>query len=414
MINTERTILAIAIQYPEHIETILANCDDGFFNWPENQKIFETIKDLHEGKSLTDWDTIIDLLKGEIQVSWFMAMQDTLRGTYPMGLEALLLAKIKLVKEERAKKEILSEIQRELQGHAPDFARILELAERGKVIRIIQEQADFPTAHNAYVEWKERRPTNITTGFQTFDNLTDNYDYGEIVTIMGRPVTGKTFCALNILERLLNQVTDKIGFFSLEMSKAGIMERMMQLFFGLSRWELKRKRLAKELDEEKFFEKYGDLNIYSRIYTVREIEKLVERDGLKIIFIDYLQLIREDYGRGLYEQTSAKMREIKELAKNKEVVVFLMSQISRKGEGGWTPVTIDMARDSGAIEENSDFIIGIWDPYLEKNVGQEWEGKIMLKLIKNKRGMIRVIECNRDRSSGKLYELEIERGGLIS
>ena len=331
-----------------------------------------------------------------------------------MGLEALLLAKIKLVKEERAKKEILSEIQQELQGHASDFARILELAERGKVIRIIQEQADFPTAHNAYVEWKERRPTNITTGFQTFDNLTDNYDYGEIITIMGRPVTGKTFCALNILERLLNQVTDKIGFFSLEMSKAGIIERMMQLFFGLSRWELNRKRLVNELDEEKFFEKYGDLNIYSRIYTVREIEKLVERDGLKIIFIDYLQLIREDYGRGLYEQTSAKMREIKELAKNKEVVVFLMSQISRKGEGGWTPVTIDMARDSGAIEENSDFIIGIWDPYLEENVGQEWEGKIMLKLIKNKRGVIRAIECNRDRSSGKLYELEIERGCLIS
>lgn len=410
MIDTERAVLAIAIQYPEHIETVLANCDDGFFKWPENQKIYETIKDLHEGKSLTDWETITDLLKGEIHATWFMAMQDTLRGTYPMGLEALLLGKIKIVKEERAKKAILSEIEKELQGHAPDFDRILELANKGKVIRLIQEEADFQTAYDAYIDWKERRPTNITTGFPTFDNLTDNYDFGEIITIMGREITGKTFCALNILERLLDHVTDKIGFFSLEMSKASITERIMQLFYGLSRWELKRKRDINELDEKPFLEKYENLNVYSRVYTVKEIERLVRRDGLKIVFIDFLQLIKDDTGRGLYEQASSNMREIKELAKNNEVVVFLLSQLSRKSEGPWAQVTLGMARDSGHIEQDSDFIIAVWDPWLQEGAGEEWADKIMLKLIKNKRGMTKGIECRRDRSTGKLYELEIERG----
>ncbi|GAI93088.1 unnamed protein product, partial [marine sediment metagenome] len=117
MIDTERAILAIAIQHPEFIDTILANCDDEFFKWMENQKIYEKIKDLREGKSLTDWETIIDLLKGEISASWFTAMQDTLKGSYPMGIEPLLLEKIKLVKEDKAKRAILSEINKELLGH---------------------------------------------------------------------------------------------------------------------------------------------------------------------------------------------------------------------------------------------------------------------------------------------------------
>jgi len=414
MINSERAILAIAIQHPEYMETVLENCDDGFFNWPENQKIFETIKGLYEGKSLADWDTIIDLLKGEIPGTWFVAMQDTLRGTYPMGLEALLLEKIKLIKEDKAKRVLLSEIQRELQGHPPDFDRILEMVNKGKVIRLIQEDPSFQVAFDAYNDWKERRPTNITTGFPTFDNLTDNYDFGEIITIMGREITGKTFCALNILEHLLDHVTDKIGFFSLEMSKAAITERMMQLFFGLSRWELKRKRDINKLDEKPFLEKYKNLNVYSRVYTVKEIERLVRRDELKIVFIDFLQLLKDDTGRGLYEQVSSNIREIKELAKNNEVVVFLLSQLSRKSEGPWAQVTLGMARDSGHIEQDSDFIIAVWDPWLQEGAGEEWADKIMLKLIKNKRGMTRGIECRRDRSTGKLYELEIERSGLIS
>ena len=408
MINTERAILAIAIQFPEHIDTVLANCDDGFFKWPENQKIYETVKDLYLGKSLADWETIIDLLKGEISASWFVGMQETLHGTYPMGIEALLLEKIKIVREDKSKKAILQEIQKELRGHAPDFNRILELANKGKVIRIIQEDADFQTAYNAYLQWKEQRPTNITTGLLSFDRLTDNIDFGEIFMIMGRTTTGKTFCALNILERLLDHVTEKIGFFSHEMSKAAITERMMQLFFGLSRWDLKRKLVINDLGEEPFLEKYKDLNVYGWVYTVREIDKLVARDGLKIVFIDYLQLIRKDEGKSLTEKTSFLMQEIKELAKNREAVVFLMVQITRKGEGGWVPVTIDMARDSGAIEENSDFIIGVWDPSLKDKAPAKYDGQLRMRLLKNKRGPTIGITCSFSKISGEIYELEKE------
>jgi len=416
MIDTERSILAIAIQYPEHMETVLANCDDGFFKWVENQKIYETIKDLHEGKSLADWETIIDLLKGEINASWFVAMQDTLRGTYPMGIESLLLEKIKLVKEDKAKRAILSEIQKELQGHMPDFDRLSELVNRGKVIKLIQEEADFQTAYDAYLQWKERRPTNIVTGFPTFDRLTDNFDYGELVSVMGRTTTAKTWTALNILNRLIPHVDAKIGFFSMEMAKSALIERMMQLEFGLSRYDVHKERISGRLDEKEFIDTYRDLNVYGRVYSVKEVERLVDRDGLKIIFLDYLQLMKMGEGKSIYEKTTYRMQETKEMAKNKGVMVFLMVQLSRKAEGGWVPVTIDMARESGTIEESSDFIIGTWDPSLQEGASAKHEGKLRMRLLKNKRGPTIGITCSFSKVSGKLCELEIERkrGGPTS
>jgi len=406
MIDTERAILAIAIQYPGHIDTVLANCDDEFFKWVENQKIYETIKDLHEGKSLTDWETITDLLKGEIPTSWFTTMQDTLRGTYPMGIEATLLEKIKLVKEDKAKRAILSEINKELLGHTPDFDRLQALVDRGKVVKFVREQVDFQTAYNAYVEWKERRSTNIATGFPTFDKLTDSYDYGELVSVMGRTTTGKTWTALNILNRLIPHVDAKIGFFSMEMSKSALIERMMQLDFGLSRYDVHKERIAGRLDEKEFLDTYRDLNVYGRVYSVKEVERLVDRDGLKIVFLDYLQLMKMGEGKSIYEKTTYRMQETKEMAKNKGVMIFLMVQLSRKAEGGWIPVSIDMARESGAIEENSDFIIGTWDPSLKEGAPVKYDGQIRMKLLKNKRGPTMGITCSFSKISGKIYELE--------
>jgi len=408
VIDTERSILAIMIQFPEHVETVLINCDDGFFKWPENQRVFKTIKDLYIGKSLTDWETIIDLLKSEIPATWFMSMQDTLRGTYPMGIEATLLEKIKIVKEDKAKRALLAEINKELLGHTPNFDRLGALVDKGKVIKFAQEETDFQAAYDAYLQWKERRPTNIVTGFPTFDRLTDNFDYGELVSVMGRTTTAKTWTALNILNRLISHVDAKIGFFSMEMAKSALIERMMQLDFELSRYDVHKERIAGRLNEKEFFDKYRDLNVYGRVYSVKEVERLVDRDGLKIIFLDYLQLMKVGEGNSIYEKTTYRMQETKEMAKNKGVMVFLMVQLSRKAEGGWIPVTIDMARESGSIEESSDFIIGTWDPSLQEGASVKHDGQLRMRLLKNKRGPTIGITCSFSKISGKIYELEKE------
>jgi len=325
-----------------------------------------------------------------------------------MGLETLLLEKIKLVKEDKAKRAILSEMNKELLGHTPNFDRLQTLVDKGKVIKLTQEKVDFQAAYDAYVEWKERRSTNIVTGFPTFDKLTDSYDRGELVSIMGRTTTAKTWTALNILSRLLPHVDAKIGFFSMEMAKSALIERMMQLHFGLSRYDVYKERIAGRFNEKQFFDIHRDLNIYGKVYSVKEVERLVDRDGLKIVFLDYLQLMKMGEGKSIYEKTTYRMQETKEMAKNKEVMVFLMVQLSRKAEGGWIPVTIDMARESGTIEESSDFIIGTWDPSLKEGASVKHDGQLRMRLLKNKRGPTIGITCSFSKVSGKIYELEKE------
>jgi len=277
------------------------------------------------------------------------------------------------------------------------------------------ESGDFNVAFEEYLNWKSKKRTNVNTGYALFDNRMDDFLYGELIGIMGRTFTGKTFFALNILKHLLNNTALKIGFFSLEMSKATIVERMMQLEYKMSRYEIGGKVRDGSLNLNLFLDRYKSLNVYSHIYSVNEIAGIIERDGLNIVFIDFLQQLKKPRGQKLYESTTNQMSELKEVAKNQEVVIFLMIQLSRKAEGGWLPVTIDMARDSGSIEEDCDFLMGIWNLGLNPNIKEDkktkYQGQITIKLLKNKRGTTIGDEFWFDKETGEIKEVEKKATG---
>lgn len=216
-----------------------------------------------------------------------------------------------------------------------------------------------------------------------------------------------SFVGLNIIDHLIGACEDRIGLFSLEMTKAAIVERMMQLFFNIYWRELDEKREAKELYLEDFIKRYREkLRIYSKVYSVFEIADIIKRDRLKIVFIDYLQLLKKGReGRSRYEKVTYLTEEIKEIAKNQDVFIVMMVQISREGEGGWEPVAIDMARESGAIEENSDFIIGCWQPSLKEGAEEYWQDKLCMKLLKNKRGPTIGCEFSFNKDSRRIFEI---------
>jgi len=409
MSQTEKSILALVIEYPT-LFPILEDNAEGLFEAQENRLIFEKIKEFRERDITPDFTMIYDALSSKVNVPYLSSLMDTLMQTPASLSESALIDKIRVIREHKAKVAALGKVQGFLKSPEIDFDEIIEICQAAKVNQAKREPSDFMTAFNEYIAWKETKPTKIITGFPTFDRLTDHFNYGEIVSFMGRTTTGKTFTALNTLACLLQNGVDDIGFFSMEMSKATLMERLMQIHFGLSRYDLVLKRQAGELDITDLLASYGRVKIYSYVYSPSEIAQIIERDKLKVVYVDYLQLVRGDEGDGLYEQTTYKMNALKEIAKNKEVVVFLMIQISRKGEGGWEPVTIDMARDSGAIEENSDFIVGIWNPSLHPKLKEKERekvrGKIAMRLLKNKRGPLKAIDCIFDPQVGKLYEIE--------
>ncbi len=406
MIETEKAILATIIEYPQFVPILFENCTVDLFEGVNNKIIFKLIEKLKEKSQQIDWLTMFDLLKGKTTEGYIAGLLKCTDGIFPSGAERWLLEKIKTLKKVKAKKVGMLECMRELESQDPDFERIIKIAEQSKIVELAKETVDFETAYNEYLDWKERKTTDVDLGIPSFDRQTDDYNYGEVIGIMARTTVGKTFLAINIVNRLINLTEHKIGVFSLEMSKAALIERMMQVFFEMSRYEVNDKRKEGSLNIDEFMKRHEKLNIYSRIYSVSEISRLVERDGLRVVFIDYLQLLRKTKGRSLYEETSYQMEEIKELAKNREVVVFLLIQISRKGEGGWEVVTMDMARNSGTIEEHCDFLIGLWNPSLKENAEAYWNNKIAVRLLKNKRGSIKGVECHFDKFTGRIREIE--------
>ena len=415
--ETERAILATVIEYsrcrPNLIDILFENCTEGDFRDVNANLIFKTLRDLVERKLPFDFIAIMDLLKGHVSEVYFSSMLDRLKGTYEGIAEQFLREKINYLKGQYAQVDLLKEIENLARGNINiiDWNKIGEIVQKAKLVQVKNEDSTFRAAYREYVSWKETKRTCVNTGFPTFDDLTDDYQYGEIIAIMARTTVGKTFLGLNILSHLINSAQEnKIGFFSLEMDKGPLTERMLQIYFDLSRHEVHSRRMAGGLGEDEFLKKYDPLKVYKFVYSVTEIEKLVEKDGLKIIFIDFLQLIKAGSGSGAYEVTTNKIVDLKELAKNRGLIIFLLVQISRKGGGGWEQVTIDMARESGAIEEISDFIIGLWDPNLNPRATDKQraksQGSLYMKLLKNKRGPTAFIEARFSKDSGRIIEIE--------
>ena len=255
------------------------------------------------------------------------------------------------------------------------------------------------TVIKEYEGWKDAEDTGIKLGYHRIDHNTGDFTWGEIVAIMGRTATGKTFAALNTIHSLRHLFnTIPIGFFSMEMSYPALGERMIQINSNVSRHEIKVGHLQ---DLEKTYE---GLYIYNRVYSVSEIESIIKRDGLKVVFIDHLQLIKGQ-GVSLYEKTTRIMQDLKTMAKAQNIVLFILVQLSRKAGEGTIAVTLDMARDSGAIEEHSDFIVGIWN--LEREVKGEAKDKDMraMRLLKNKRGMTTGIKVHFNPETGRMIEV---------
>jgi len=237
------------------------------------------------------------------------------------------------------------------------------------------------------------------------------------LSILARTTIGKTWIALGILEQALKlkgeelYTPSQIGFFSFEMPTEAIVQRQAQLYFGLWREDLS-DQLDRGLDTEGFIKRHKEVKMYNRAYTVSDIKDISVRDGLEIIFIDYLQLIQdEDPKLKSYEKTTNKIRDLKLFAIDKKKIIILTVQLSRSGGGGgWIPVTIDSARESGQIEELSDFIIGAWNPAL--NPGLSDQDRVMMRetlkieLLKNKRGPgNNKVEANFSGKSGRITEM---------
>lgn len=247
---------------------------------------------------------------------------------------------------------------------------ILAIREGGRTSKTIRGPKDGVVEAVAKIEelYSSRGTiTGLATGFADIDKETDGLHGGEMIVIAARPSMGKTALAMNMADYLAVDLKKPVLVFSLEMSYGQLMQRAL---CSRARVNLRRvregflserdfpalQRAASEIAESKLFiDDTAGLNIQELRAKARRFKR---SHGIQAIFIDYLQLLHGTSKRAQenrQQEVSEVSSGLKELAKELDIPIVVLAQLSRKADDRERPVLSDL-RESGAIEQDADLV----------------------------------------------------------
>ncbi|WP_139990870.1 MULTISPECIES: replicative DNA helicase [Paenibacillus] len=245
--------------------------------------------------------------------------------------------------------------------------------------------------------------TGIPSGFTDLDRMTAGFQRSDLIIVAARPSVGKTAFALNVAQNVGVRARETVAIFSLEMSAAQLVQRMICAEANVDAQRMRTGHLEGD-DWEKLTMAIGSLS-EAQIFiddtpgiTVAEIRakcrRLKKEKGLGMIMIDYLQLIsgRGKAGENRQQEVSEISRTLKQIARELEVPVIALSQLSRGVEQRQDkrPMMSDL-RESGSIEQDADIVSFLYrDDYYDK----ESEKKDIIEIIiaKQRNGPVGTVE----------------------
>jgi len=237
--------------------------------------------------------------------------------------------------------------------------------------------------------------TGVPTGFTELDDLTAGLQPSDLVILAARPSMGKTSLALGMAINAAVKYGQKVGIFSLEMSKEQLVLRMLSSYAAVDSHKLRIGKLEKtewwKLAEAAsklepapiFIDDSGSLSVAQMRGKTR---RLIKEKGLDLLIVDYLQLMqgRPD-AESRQQEISDISRSLKSLAKELKVPILALSQLSRAVENRTDkkPVLADL-RESGAIEQDADVVIFIYrDEVYNPDTEDKGIAHIMVKKHRN-------------------------------
>jgi replicative DNA helicase len=203
----------------------------------------------------------------------------------------------------------------------------------------------------------------ISTGYSSIDDYTGGFIDSEVTIIGARASMGKTAIALNMAENISKQ-NIPVGFISLEMQGKLLALRILCGLSKIDMWKIRAGMIDRK-DFDRLYDAGRSINEYplylyeypnARLLDIKLKARLMKRqEGIKILFIDYIGLIRTDQDTPRWEEVGYISSELKALARELEIPIVVCCQVNRDAEG--KPPTLANLRESGSIEQDADVVM---------------------------------------------------------
>ncbi len=387
-VDLEEAVIGAMLTDKKGVDEVIDILQPGAFYKEANQHIFTAIHTLFETSNPIDILTVSSKLKqlgllekvgGDIYL-----VQLTKKVTTSAHIE--FHARIILQKFiQRSLIKISNEIIHDAYQESIDVFDLLDTAE-SKLYDVTQGniKKSSDTAQSLVIQAKKRIQdignrdglSGVATGFEKLDILTSGWQPSDLIIIAARPGMGKTAFTLSMARNIAVMKQIPVAFFSLEMSSVQLITRLISSETGLPSEKLRTGKLA-EHEWEQLNVKIGDLERAPlfiddtpslSIFDLRaKARRLSSQHGIKLIVVDYLQLMTSgasEKSGNREQEISTISRNLKALAKELDIPVIAISQLSRAVEtrGGTKRPLLSDLRESGAIEQDADIVSFIYRP----------------------------------------------------
>lgn len=382
--DAERSVLGSVMQSKEALFDVLELLTPEDFYSEINKEIFSAVRELNKESSPVDALTVSEELKKRKTLEMVGGRMYVASLTTMAPSTANASAYAKIIKENAILRRLIavsSDIVDKSYQKKTDAAHVLDYAEQGifDIARLNQKKDFTPLKDILWTNMDEidrmagidGSLTGLTTGFADLDARTSGLQKSDLIILAARPSMGKTAFVLNIAQNAAIKGGARVLIFSLEMSKEQLGQRLLSIDSCVELSKLKTGDLSRG--------DWEDLNIAidrlskAEIYiddtpgiSVMEMKnkcrRLKAEKGLDLVIVDYLQLMSfEGKSEGRQQEVSTLSRMLKQLAREMECPVIVLSQLSRAVEQRMDhrPQLSDL-RESGAIEQDADIVMFLY------------------------------------------------------
>lgn len=379
----ERSVLGSILTDADAITRVADMLTPEAFYVTAHQHIYKAMETLYEARTAIDVVTVSSQLKKHKTLTKAGGRSAVAQLASEVATAANVVHYAKIVHETYVKRNMISmasQVHELAFDQSKDITEIMDMAEQ-QVFGLAQKQnsKSFIPIRETLVESFERLDElqkgggelrGVPTGFADVDNLLAGMQRSNLIILAARPGMGKTAFSLNIAQHVAVTAKRRIGFFSLEMSREELVDRLLVGQADIDAWRLKTGRLNQQeyhkisdamgvlADAQIFIDDTPGMSIYEMRTRAR---RLMSEFHIDLLVVDYLQLAHGRTKDNRVQEVAEISQGLKNIARELKIPVLALSQLSRAVEsrGEKTPQLSDL-RESGSIEQDADVVMFLY------------------------------------------------------